>query len=161
MKNILAITAALILLISLSACGLDGNEPESISGGLDGIVGRIENHQITPDRRLVGERNDIDDSYAGSYTAQCCGQTGRDVIFAGGVLQDRKVRVYGHVFKESGTAVVRIVSGAIATEIEIDENGNFEGTLDLTSAANSIEISYRNFTGRVELTSEYCSVRKI
>ena len=64
MRNILAITAALILLISFSACGLDGNEPESISAGLDGIVGRIESFQTTPDQLLLGERSNEDDIYS-------------------------------------------------------------------------------------------------
>ena len=161
MRNILAITAALILLISFSACGLDGNEPESISAGLDGIVGRIESFQTTPDQLLLGERSNEDDIYAGKYTAQCRKQTGRDIVFAGGALNDKKVRIFGHILRKSGTAMVKIGEGAMVKEIEIDENGDFDAILDMTSAVNFIEISYRNFTGRVELTSEYCSLREI
>lgn len=43
----------------------------------------------------------------------------------------------------------------VVTELETDENGNFETKLNMTSGGNYIMIDYKNFSGSVKLISEY------
>ena len=161
MKKFIAVITALILLSSLSSCNSKNKEPESITDRLDGIVGQIGASQITPDEALLGVRNNSEDSYTGEYTSECGEQTGRDVVFGGGSVQERIVHIYGRIVQQSGSAKVRIRMNAEADDLEIDENGNFETTLHMTSGGNYIMIDYKNFIGSVELISEYCTVREI
>lgn len=161
MKKAASVIAALILLSSLTACGLRNDAPESIVDRLDGIVGQIGDSRITDDAALLGERNNSEDSYTGKYMSECGNQTGRDVVFGGGSVQERIVHIYGRIVQQSGSAKVRIRINAEAEDLEIDENGNFETTLRMTSGGNYIMLDYENFTGSVELISEYCRVREI
>lgn len=155
MKRLFAFFAALILLGSLAACNLSAEEPEGVLNRLDGIVGQIGNSQITSDESLQGVRNNTEDSYTGEYSAKCDGQTGRDVIFGGGSIQKRSLHIHGHICQKSGKATVRIRMNTVVTELETDENGNFETMLNMTSGGNYIMIDYKNFSGSVKLISEY------
>lgn len=155
MKRVLAFFAALIFLSSLAACNLSGKEPEGVLNRLDGIVGQIGNSQITSDESLQGVRNNTEDSYTGEYSAKCDGQTGRDVIFGGGSIQKCSLYIHGHICQKSGKATVRIRMNTVVTELETDENGNFETKLNMTSGGNYIMIDYKNFSGSVKLISEY------
>lgn len=155
MKRLFAFFAALILLGSLAACNLSAEEPEGVLNRLDGIVGQIGNSQITSDESLQGVRNNTEDSYTGGYSAKCDGQTGRDVIFGGGSIQKRSLYIHGHICQKSGKATVRIRMNTVVTELETDENGNFETMLNMTSGGNYIMIDYKNFSGSVKLISEY------
>lgn len=157
MKKIIAVFAALILLSSFSACNLRDEETGSVLNRLDGIVGQIGNSQITSDEALSGVRNNTEDSYTGEYSSKCEKQTGRDVVFGGGSIRNRCVRIHGHIFQKSGQATVRIRMNAIVTELETDKNGYFETVLSMTSGGNYIMVDYKNFSGSVELISEYCS----
>lgn len=156
MKKILAYFAVLILLGSLAACNLSAKEPEGILNRLDGIVGQIGNSQITSDDALQGIRNNTEDSYTGEYIAECNNETGRDVIFGGGSIEKRCVRIHGHISLKSGKATVRIRMNSIIKELEIDKNGNFETVLNMASGGNYIMVDYKNFSGSVKLISEYC-----
>lgn len=157
MKKVLAFLAAIILISSLTACNLSDEDPENVLNRLDGIVGLIGNSQITSDESLVGVRNNTEDSYTGEYISKCNGQTGRDVIFGGGTIQKRSLRIRRRICQKSGKATIRIRMNTVVTELKTDEKGNFETILDMTSGGNYIMIDYKNFSGSVELISEYCS----
>lgn len=156
MKRLLAFFAVLILLGSLVACNLSAEEPEGILNRLDGIVGQIGNSQITSDDALKGIRNNTEDSYTGEYISECNNETGRDVVFGGGSIENRCVRIHGHISLKSGKATVRIRMNSVVNELETDKNGYFETVLNMSSGGNYIMVDYKNFSGSVRLISEYC-----
>lgn len=157
MKKVIAVFAAVILISAFASCRLNYEEPDSVLERLDGIAGAIGNSQITPDEALLGGRNNACDAYTGEYRAICDLQTGRDVIFGGGSIEKRCVRINGHVSSLSGKAIVRIRMNAVVTEVETDSKGNFETVLSMTGGGNYIMVDYKNFSGSVELISEYCT----
>lgn len=63
--------------------------------------------------------------------------------------------IYGTITTESGKATVRIRQNWDVTELETDEEGNFETNLSLDNGGNYIMINYEDFTGTIELYSEY------
>lgn len=156
MKKIIAAIAVVILISSFASCRLNYESPETVMSQLDSIAGKIGNSQITADETLIGTRNNAEDEYTGEYRSMCDGQTGRDVIFGGGSIEKRCVRIHGHIGLKSGEATVRIRMNSVATELQTDEKGYFETVLDMSSGGNYIMVDYKNFSGSVELISEYC-----
>lgn len=157
MKKIIAFIAAVILISSFSSCRFNYESPESVISRLDSIAGKIGHSQITADEALLGTRNNGEDEYTGEYRSLCDGQTGRDVVFGGGSVEKRCVHIHGHIGTDSGKATVRIRMNSVATELQTDENGYFETALNMSSGGNYIMIDYKDFSGSVELVSEYCS----
>ena len=123
---------------------------------LDGVVENIGDSQITDDDDLIGARPLVDDdSYAGEYTAECSQMTGRDVVFGGASIHDRALFLSGHIETESGKATVRIRMNSEVVELEPDADGYFETTLKLDNGGNYIMVVYEDFSGTVEMNSEY------
>lgn len=85
----------------------------------------------------------------------CLSESGRDVIFGGGSVKEKTVRLKAKILTESGTALLRVRLGSEVKEYKVDGDGSFEKELDFQGGGNYIMIDYDNFTGTVELTSEY------
>lgn len=131
-------------------------EPEEMQVFLDGVVEDIGNSQITENGDLIGERLLADDdSYAGEYTAECTHMTGRDIVFGGASIYNRTLVLFGQIETESGNATVRIRMNSEVVELEPDADGYFETTLKLDNGGNYIMVIYEDFSGTVEINSEY------
>ena len=149
MRKLLRCCLALILTLSLSACGKGSLE------GLEEWAGKLGQTQITDGKDLIGSREAGIDDYIGSYEAECEDDSGRDVIFGGASTKERTLCVSGTVRTESGSATVRIRLNDEVIELTPDENGDFETELSLESGGNYIMVLYEDFTGTVELRSAY------
>ena len=155
MKKYINVLLAIFMIFTFSSCGLDNIEPHKIVEKFDNLTEFISKSQITKDKDLFGKREYSDDKYVGSYEAKCDKADGRDVIFGGASVKERKVKVYGNIKAEKGSAKVRIRLGDKVNLLDIDENGNFNKELDFDGGGNYIMIDYKDFSGSVTLTSEY------
>ena len=156
MKRAIIFLFLTVLLLSLTGCRSDFMEPEAMKEFLDGVVENIGDSQITDDDDLIGARLLVDDdSYAGEYSAECNHMTGRDVVFGGASIHNRDLFLSGHIETESGNATVRIRMNSEVVELEPDADGHFETTLKLDNGGNYIMVIYEDFSGVVEMNSEY------
>ena len=152
MKKIVSIFAAVCMMFSLAACGMNADEVQKF---LNGVVKNLGDSQITEDKDLIGIRSLADDAYTGLYRADCHGKTGRDVVFGGASIHSRKLHVYGTVCCNSGNAVVKVRQNEKVNALSLEDNGKFETNLSCTSGGNYIMIDYEDFNGNVELHAEY------
>ena len=156
MKHTTIFLLLTVLLLSLTGCRSNFMEPEAMQDFLDGVVENIGDSQVTDDDDLIGERLLIDnDSYAGEYSVECNHMTGRDVVFGGASIHNRDLFLSGHIETESGNATVRIRMNSEVVELEPDADGHFETTLKLDNGGNYIMVIYDDFSGVVEMNSEY------
>ena len=156
MKHAIIFLFLTSLLLSLNGCKFNYMEPEEMKEFLDGVVENIGDSQVTDDDDLIGERLMVDDdSYVGEYTAESSHMTGRDVVFGGASIHNRALFLSGHIDAESGKATVRIRMNSEVIELEPDADGYFETTLKLDNGGNYIMVIYDDFSGVVEMNSEY------
>lgn len=156
MKQTIIFLLLTALLLCLTGCRFNFMEPEEMQVFLDGVVEDIGNSQITENGDLIGERLLADDdSYAGEYTAECTHMTGRDIVFGGASIYNRTLVLFGQIETESGNATVRIRMNSEVVELEPDADGYFETTLKLDNGGNYIMVIYEDFSGTVEINSEY------
>ena len=151
MKHMLTYLLIAGLILGLIGCKLNDAEY------LEGMVSEIGDSQFTDDKELIGTRvlKDDADHYAGDYTAACDSVTGRDVVFGGASIHSRDLFLSGHIETESGKATVRIRMNDEVVEREPDADGHFETTLKLDNGGNYIMVIYEDFSGVVEMNSEY------
>lgn len=155
MKKFLLVPLLLLLTLGLTACDWADSTPEGMHGFLDDIAGFFGSSQITDNDELIGKRTLVDDAYTGSYTAECIGSTGRDVVFGGGSILYKTLAIEGQIMTESGSAIVRIRMNNEVIELEQDSDGHFDTELHILSGGNYIMIDYSDFAGTVELHSKY------
>lgn len=157
MKHLLTFLLLAGMLLGLGGCRLNYMEPEEMQDFLDGVVEDIGNSQITGDADLIGIRmlNENSDAYTGEYTTECEAVTGRDVVFGGASIHNRDLFLSGSIDAESGKATVRIRLNEEVIELEPDADGHFETTLKLDNGGNYIMVVYEDFSGTVEMNSEY------
>ena len=155
MKRILLIILLLLAALSLTACDWADSTPEGMHGILDDVAGFFGRSQITDDDELIGTRKLSDDAYTGTYTSDCAGNTGRDVIFGGGSILNKTLSIKGQISTESGSALVRIRMNDEVVELESDSDGRFDTELSIHSGGNYIMIDYSDFAGSVELLCKY------
>ena len=111
----------LCMAISFTGCKFNYEDPEEVMAKFNEWAGELGKSQITDESNLIGERINEEDEYVGSYTADCDNETGRDVVFGGTSIKERKIKVYGIIKAESGTAAVRIRTNKDVVELEPDE----------------------------------------
>ena len=161
MKHTIIFLLLTVLLLSLIGCRSNFMEPEAMHEFLDGVVENIGDSQITDDDDLIGTRLMVDDDcYVGEYTAECNHMTGRDVVFGGASIHNRDLFLSGHIETESGNATVRIRMNSEVVELEPDADGYFETTLKLNNGGNYIMVVNEDFSGTVEMNSEYLDETK-
>ena len=155
MKKLLLLLTLLLLTLGLTACDWADSTPEEMQGILDDVAGFFGRSQITDDDELIGTRKLSDDAYTGTYTSDCAGNTGRDVIFGGGSILNKTLSIEGQIRTESGSAVIRIRMNDEIIELEPDSDGCFDTELNILSGGNYIMVNYSDFAGSVELHSKY------
>lgn len=152
MKKVLLVLLIFCMLFSVSSCKIDSDR---LYNFLDNMAEDLGNHQITESKDLIGSRILNEDAYTGNYQAHCDGNTGRDVIFGGGSIESKKLHVYGTIHTYAGKATVRIRLNEDIKELSVKEDGSFETKLSLDSGGNYIMLDYEDFSGEIELRSEY------
>lgn len=155
MKILLVISLIICVILLVAGCQWKAGPSGGIYEGLDNLAGNLGSSQITKDDDLIGTRSCATDSYAGSYHAECTGQTGRDVIFGGASIEDRVLYCSGKISTESGDACVRIRLNQEVYLRPLDPEGCFETELHLRSGGNYVMIDFTDFVGTVEMTCEY------
>lgn len=151
-------TLIFVTLYSLffSGCGFDGvGRGLDLYETLEDIANKLGSSQITPKSRLVGERLRAGDDYTGVFTADCHDESGRDVIFGGASVKERRLHIYGNVQCDQGELILRVRENAEVFAIELQKDGSFDEYLDFSSGGNYIMADYEDFTGTVELVAEY------
>lgn len=155
MKKALAIFVVAVLILTFVEIARKPSA-EQLYEDFDGLVHVISLTQITRDKKLIGKREFVDkDTYIGSYSSSCISESGRDVVFGGASIKDRKVTVKAKILTESGAASLKIRTGSEVKEYPVDENGEFEQTFTFDGGANYVTIVYCGFTGTVEISSDY------
>lgn len=155
MKKLLAIFITVVIILGAVEV-VRKPSPRQIVDDFDSIVHIISLTQITRESKLIGKRENVGkDSYIGSYSSSCISEYGRDVVFGGASVKDRKIKLKVKILKESGGASIRVRTNSYVEDYSVDENGNFEKTFDFDGGGNYAMIIYNNFTGTVEMTSEY------
>ena len=155
MKKIIALVLLRCMALSFKGCQFNYEKPSEMLEKFEGWAENLGQSQITEDGDLIGERILSEDAYAGRYCADGEDETGKDVVFGGASIEKRQLKVYGTITTESGKATVRIRQNWDVTEVETDEDGNFETNLSLDNGGNYIMVNYEDFTGNIELYSEY------
>lgn len=155
MKRLLAIFIAAVIILGAVEV-VRKPSAQQIVDDFDSIVHVISLTQITRNSKLIGKREKVGrDTYIGSYSSSCISEYGRDVVFGGASVKDRKIKLKVKILKESGGASIRIRTNSYVEDYSVDEDGNFEQTFNFDSGGNYAMIIYNNFTGTVEMTSEY------
>lgn len=155
MKKILALFIAAVVLLSVVEI-IRKPTARQIYEDFDGIVHVISLTQITWDNKLIGKREFVGkDTYIGTYFSSCISENGRDVIFGGASVKDRKVCVHVNLRTESGNAILRIRLNSETEEYEIDNKNTFEKQFYFCNGSNYIMLDYNNFTGTAEIYSDY------
>ena len=150
MKRLIISILCIVMVLSFAGCS--GNWKDNAVDGWDKLTNSLSKSQITKDDDLIGERTlSDDDYYTGSYTAECSNADGRDVIFGGASVYEKKLKVTAKVETTSGKATFRIRLGSEVEEHTADEEGNLELDLELESGNIYIMIDYSDFSGSVEL----------
>ena len=154
MKRLIISILCIVMVLSFAGCS--GNWKDNAVDGWDKLTNSLSKSQITKDDDLIGERTlSDDDYYTGSYTAECSNADGRDVIFGGASVYEKKLKVTAKVATTSGKATFRIRLGSEVEEHTVDEEGNLELDLELESGNIYIMIDYSEFTGSVAMACEY------
>ena len=153
MKKAAIVVLAALVLITFSGCRFKVNA-ENIVEKYDSLTEWLGHFQITRDYQLIGERKYGSDHYIGSSTSDCQSVSGRDVIFGGASIKQRKIKLSASIIAENGSATVRIRLGADVEEQKFTSNGYLEKELIL-NGGSYIMLDYDNFSGSVLLTSDY------
>lgn len=155
MKKIISGFLILCVLLGICVYAIQNTEPQKMLSVYEKVIEACGRTQITDDKRLIGERNLGEDAYIGTYNASCNNANGRDVIFGGGSLNERKIMLHGNIQTESGKATISVRMSDSKETVPTDDNGNFSILLELNGGGNYIMIDYENFKGGVKLYSDY------
>lgn len=155
MKKIALLILSLLIIFSFSACSSNLDAEEAVNK-FDGFAEQLSRSQITSDEKLVGKREYANnDRYTGSYIAECDNADGRDVIFGGASVKERKLKLTVNSATYSGSFKIRVRLGSETEEYAVDGTGGFAKELEFSGGGNYIMIDYESFKGKVELSAEY------
>lgn len=155
MKRIAALVLSLLIIFSFSACSSDFDAEEAV-GRFDSFAEQLGGSQITSDEKLIGKRKYAgNDRYTGSYIAECDNADGRDVIFGGASVKERKIKLAVNSITASGSFKIRVRLGSETEEYTVEGTGGFVKELYFNGGGNYIMIDYESFNGKVELSAEY------
>lgn len=101
MKKLLAIFIAAVIILGAVEV-VRKPSAQQIVNDFDSIVHVISLTQITRDSKLIGKRENVGkDTYIGSYSSSCISENGRDVVFGGASVKDRKIKLKVKILTES------------------------------------------------------------
>lgn len=134
MKKLLAIFIAAVIILGAVEV-VRKPSAQQIVDDFDSIVHVISLTQITRDSKLIGKRENAGkDTYIGSYSSSCISENGRDVVFGGASVKDRKIKLKVKILTESGAASLRVRTGSDARNIPLMRMELLKRHLILTAA---------------------------
>lgn len=143
------LTLIALLFVLCSCCPLEEMDTGELLKKYDAAAAFLGNSQITPRRCLIGFRVAGGDSYTGSYRSECSLESGRDVVFGGASIWERRLLISGRILSSNGKACIRIRLGADVQVLTPNKEGEFQTVLSLQGGGNYIMVDYENFTGAV------------
>lgn len=155
MKKIALVVLVICVLLGVSVYTIENISPSTILNTYEKVVESCGRTQVSDDKDLIGKRTLKEDAYVGTYIANCANENGREVIFGGGSLKERKVKVHGTIKTESGKATLSVRIGENKNTVTTDDNGDFTILLDMDGGGNYVILDYEDFTGSINLYSDY------
>lgn len=149
------ITIILCIIVMLCAMFFQVVEVDDIFNFYTNTVEYLGRHQLTSKLNLIGERYDENDDYTGSYKCSVDNVTGRDVIYGGCSVDKIKLNLKGKVDTQSGELKIRVRYGYDVEYVTMNEDGSFDEILEFDSGGNYIIIEYKDFTGEIDVVTEY------
>lgn len=140
---------AVFLTLFLSGCGW----AQAGLNQLDGVAAMLGSSQITKENDLIGERTYEDQPFTGDYKSQCEQESGRDVIFGGGSVFERTIRLTGWIRTDAGSAKVRVRMNGEVLYPAVAEDGTVDLVLSMKGGGNYIMVDYDGFSGNVKLSA--------
>ncbi|MDE6470865.1 MAG: hypothetical protein K2L19_07610 [Eubacterium sp.] len=153
MKHI--ITIILCIIVMLCAMFFQVVEVDDVLNFYTSTVEYLGSRQLTSKLNLIGERYDKIDDYTGSYKCSAENVTGRDVIYGGCSVDKIKLNLKGKSDTQSGELKIRVRLGYDVEYITINEDGAFDELLEFDGGGNYIIIEYKDFTGEIDVSTEY------
>ena len=155
-QSVLVIVLLLfVLLHCYTEWKFDHDPPKGVIEQIEGWAGEIGEVRLTKGAKLIGQRQTGNDDYTGTYHAECDDKTGQEVLFGGGSIRRRQLKVSGTLKTQSGNATVQIKTGKDTTQLTPNEDGTFETTVSLTTGGSYVVVVYDHFVGEVEVSAEY------
>lgn len=155
MKRLMLVLPMVGIVLLLSACRWNHMPAEELYDCLDGIASEIAESQLTEDANLIGQRWVGEDNYAGTYTSDCTNAIGRDVVFGGASIKERRLRLTGSVQSSDGNAQIRVRMNDEILYVGCSESGAFDQILNFGSGGNFIMVDYDDFTGEIIMDCAY------
>lgn len=149
------ITIILCIIVMLCAMVFQVVEVEDIVNFYTSTVEYLGSRQLTSKINLIGERYNKQDDYTGSYKCSADDVTGRDVIYGGCSVDKIKLNLKGKADTQSGELKIRIRYGYEVDYVTINDDGSFDELLEFDGGGNYIIIEYQDFTGEINLLTEY------
>lgn len=149
------ITIILCIIAMLCAMFFQVADIDDILSFYTSTVEYLGSRQLTSKLNLIGERYAEKDDYTGAYKCSADNVTGRDVIYGGCSVDKMKLNLTGKADTLSGELKIRIRYGYDAEYIKINEDGSFDELLEFDGGGNYIIIEYKNFTGEIDILTEY------
>ena len=154
-QSVLVLVVLLFVLLHLyTEWKFEHDPPKGVVAQVEEWVGELGETRLTKDAKLAGQRQTGSDDYTGTYRAECEDKTGREVLFGGGSIRRRELKVSGTLKTQSGNATVQIKTGKDTTQLTPNEDGTFETTVSLTTGGSYVVVVYDHFVGEVEVSVE-------
>lgn len=155
-QSVLVLVVLLFVLLHLyTEWKFENDPPKGVVAQVEEWVGELGETPLTKDAKLAGQRQTGSDDDTGTYRAECEDKTGQEVLFGGGAIRRRQLKVSGTLKTQSGTAAVQIKTGKDTTQLTPNANGAFETTVSLTTGGSYVIVVYDHFVGGVEVSAEY------
>lgn len=166
MKKLLTLIFLMVLTVSMVGCSFTaslkditdwiGDTTEKAVQNANSLLEDIGQTHLTNDNSLSGKRICTEeDPYVGTYITDCTNQNGKEILFGGASVKERKIKITATVKSVSGSAVFKVRIGFDVKEFQADENGQLLEEFLLNGGGNYIMIDYTDFTGQISLSSSY------
>ena len=155
-QSVLVLVVLLFVLLHLyTEWKFEHDPPKGVVAQVEEWAGELGETLLTKDAKLAGKRQTGSDDYTGTYLATCEDKTGREVLFGGGSIRRRELKVSGTLKTQSGNVTVQIKTGNDTTQLTPNEDGTFETTVSLTTGGSYVVVDYEEFVGQIEVASGY------
>lgn len=146
-----AAAAILLLAAVLLAAFVKFLDVQTAKDWYENAVNFVSRFSLTSSFRLAGARSFGENSYTGSYKADCQGQNSTEAVFGGASTREHKICIEGDTRKSAGKIVLILETGGTSREILPDADGKIAQTVTFTGSSR-VKLQYRDFTGTVHLT---------
>lgn len=144
-QSVLVLVVLLFVLLHLyTEWKFENDPPKGVVEQVEEWVGELGETPLTKDAKLAGQRQTGSDDDTGTYRAECEDKTGQEVLFGGGAIKNRKLKICGTLGTVSGSAMVHIQTSRDTIELTTNKDGVFETSVSLKSGGSYVVVAYRN-----------------